>query len=200
MSTQSIIGTLIRTFNLQNVKIPDVRNNPYDSGTVNFGYQTPDETRASLMAGMGGIPVFVDLTLKGGFYKDNITNKTINFQDVKFEAVIMTVDKVARIVKTEIQGRDGTVKEYIGKDDSKITIQGVITGPNGIYPQSEVKNLINWWNAPIAKSVECSYLQMMDINYLVCEDLSLPQVAGGYSYQTFSINAISDMPVELIIK
>lgn len=193
----NIIGILARAFNLQNVRVPDVRQNPYPDQQLGY---TPDETRPAKMLGMGNIPVFVDLKLQGGQYTQPYTNKIITFPTITFEAVIMTVEKVTRIVKTEIQGRDGTVKEYIGKDDSKITIQGVITGQNGVYPQTEVNALNQWYDAPISKQIICPWAQNIGITDIVCEDLTFAQVTGGYSYQQFTMNCISDLPVNLYIQ
>lgn len=204
-ATNKTINTLVRAFNLTNVRIPDSRGNFYEPGTVQSGFTTPDPTRSSSLYpqnknGYLGIPVFADLTLKGGFYTDEVTGNEITFPDIHLETVLVTVSFAARIVKTEIQGRSGTVKEYIGEDDAKVTIQGVITGHNGVYPQNEVNLLNQWRRAPISKAAVCGFLQNLGIDNLVVEDCTLPQIAGGYSYQTYTINCISDLPVELLIK
>ena len=187
-----MITLLRKEYNLQNVKVPDVRSNPYN--------KLPSvEQDAVLYQSLLGTPVYADVTLMGGTYTDNITGKTINFPELKFDSVIMTVDFASKIVKTEIQGRNGTVKEYIGEDDAKITIQGIIVGSNGVYPAYEVGLLNEWRRAPVAKGITSRFLQNLGIDNVVVEDCSFPQVAGGYSYQTFTINAISDLPVELKI-
>lgn len=191
-----LISKLVRVFNLQNVHITDSRTSQYPQISLK---STHDLTRPALMAGMNGIPTFVDLVLNGGTY-DTTTKKRITYPTIKFEAVIMTIEKTARIIKTEIQGRDGTVKEYIGKDDSKITIQGVITGDNGVYPKTAVNALMQWWDAPVTKSITCPFAQNLGITNIVAEDISIPQVSGGYSFQQFTINCISDIDVNLIIK
>lgn len=191
----NVISTLIRTYNLQNVRVPDARDQQY---TTQIGV-TQDETRPSKMANMGSVPVFVDLKLLGGNYIDNLTGKNVSFADITIDTVLITVQLSMNIIKTAIQGRDGTVKEYIGKDDAKVTIQGVICGANGVYPKEEVSALLQWINAPISKGVTCGYLQNLGIDNLVVEDATIPQIAGGYSYQTFTINCISDLPVELTI-
>jgi hypothetical protein len=191
-----LITKLVRVFNLQNVHVPDSRTSRYPQLSLK---STPDLTRPSKMAGMNGIPTFVDLVLQGGTYDTN-TKKGISYPTITFEAVIMTIEKSARIVKTEIQGRDGTVKEYIGKDDAKITIQGVITGDNGVYPATAVNALVQWWEAPVTKTIVCPFAQNLGITNIVCEDISIPQVSGGYSYQQFTMNCISDIEVNLIIK
>jgi len=104
-----------------------------------------------------------------------------------------------RVIKTEIQGRDGTVKEYIGRDDAHITINGVITGSNGVYPREQVKALKEWLDAPVSKSIVTWWLDNLGISEIVVENYTIPQVQGGYSYQMFSIDAISDIPVQLRI-
>lgn len=189
------IGLLIREYNLQNIKVPDVRSNPY----LNRGLEVAPDQDPTLYLSALGTPVVADLTLKDGSYIDNITGKLVTFPELKFDAVIMTVDFAAKIVKTEIQGRNGTVKEYIGEDDAKITIQGIICGTNGHYPAFEVGQLNSWRKAPVAKTAVSAFLQNLGIDNIVVESCSLPQVAGGYSYQTFTIQCISDLPVELKI-
>lgn len=197
---------LIRAFNLKNIHVPDARDNKYNPSVLG-GDPTKSGADSKLNTPQSqynenllGTPIFADLTLNGGVYYDALLKKDVTFPTIRFATVIMTVDFVSRIVKTEIQGRDGTVKEYIGQDDAKIAIQGVITGWNGHYPQSEVNLLNQWRKAPVAKAITSAFLnQTLGINSLVVEDCSLPQVAGGYSYQTFSMNCISDLPVELKI-
>lgn len=191
----NVIG-LIRAFNLANVRVPDTRDNPYNADAIGQNYQEPDKV---LYKSALGTPVFADLTLKGGSYTDQISGRLINFPEIKFASVVITCDFAARIIKTEIQGRDGTIKEYIGQDDAKVSIQGIITGWNGHYPIDEVASLNEWRKAPVSKAVVSTFLQNLGIDNLVVEDFSLPQVAGGYSYQTFTINCISDFPVELKI-
>ena len=194
------IGLMVRAFNLQNVQIQDVRKNQYDANELASGFQQPDQVRAAKMQGMGGVPVLVDLTLQGGTYKDN-NGEDVTFPSFQFEAVIVAVDFAARVIKTEIQGRDGTVKEYIGQDDARVQIQGVIAGANGIYPINDVKALHDWCKAPVSKRAVSSWLNVyLGIYDLVVESWSFPQIAGGYSYQTFSIECISDIPVDLLIQ
>ncbi len=118
---------------------------------------------------------------------------------MEFEAILISVVFPRNIVKTSIQGRDGEVKEYIGEGDAQITFRGVICGSNGNYPTEEVGILKDIIKAPVAIPVISRYLQNLDIHSIVFEDRTLGQEEGGYSYQTFSLNAISDTPQELLI-
>jgi hypothetical protein len=195
-------AALVRAFGLQNVRVPDTRGNNYEQQKLSQNYVAPDAPLTSNITyneNILGTPIFADLTLVGGSYTDNITNELVYFDTIKFATVLLTVNFTARIIKTEIQGRNGTVKEYIGEDDAKIQIQGIISGTNGHYPEFEVSKLNEWRKAPTSKSVISTYLQNLGIYNLVVESFDIPQIAGGYSYQTFNISCISDTPVELKI-
>lgn len=186
-------NALIRKYNLQNVPVQADSANPY------IGKISPSNSKdAPLYRSSLGTPVITDITFKGGTYVD-YNNRSVNFDDVTLVTVLLQVSQPNKIIKTEIQGRDGTVKEYIGKDDYSVTVNGIITGTNGAYPYSEVRALKNMLNAPIAIEVVSRYLQNLDIYNLVVEDWAFEQDAGGYSYQGFTINCISDDPVEFKI-
>jgi len=54
-------------------------------------------------------------------------------------------------------------------------------------------------NANKALQVVSTFLQNLDVTYLVIKDYDLPQEMGGYSYQKFSITALSDSLQEIFI-
>jgi hypothetical protein len=197
------LDTRDNSYNIENKDSQPIQNS-YEASKLSQSYQSPDaplNTRSADYLGTSlGTPVFADLTLLGGKYTNNITGEVVTYPEIKLATVLLTVSFASRIVKTEIQGRDGTVKEYIGQDDAKVSVQGIITGWNGHYPAYEVNLLNEWRRAPVSKSVVSAYLQNLGINNLVVESFDLPQIAGGYSYQTFSIECISDAPVELKIQ
>lgn len=146
-----------------------------------------------------GTPVYSNIVFQKGSYSTNTPGVNKSFDQLTYEAVLITVSQAKKIIKTEIQGRDGTVKEYIGQDDYAVTINGIITGPNGHYPVDEVIALKAMLDAPIAIDVACTYLNNLGIQSLVVDSYTLEQKEGGYSYQTFSISCISDVPQELKI-
>jgi len=182
--------------------------NPYEGQSGIIRNYAPDDP---IGISQLGTAVYSDLSFMGCSYTDNLTGRTITLPNnatqqtatnrvlLALNTVIITVDQPIRIVRTEIQGRDGSVKEYIGKDDMKININGIITGKNGVHPKDTVKLLKQWLDAPVSKGVISWWLNNMGVTNLTVESYSFPQIAGGYSYQTFVINAISDAPVELRI-
>ena len=161
--------------------------------------QTDSRDKELYRSSQLGTPVYTNITFSAGSYESNTPGKTISYGPVTYEAVLITVSQAKKIIKTEIQGRDGTVKEYIGMDDYQVQINGIITGPNGHYPKDDVSALKAILDAPVPIDVACTYLQTLGIDSLVVEQYEMGQQEGGYSYQTFSISCISDVPQELRI-
>lgn len=211
---------LIQYNGLDKVKIINAKVGAYQFNPA-LNLKQPKDT--PLGVGSLGTPVYTDLTLMGCSYTDNITGETVTLENDRYrsgspraniagnnngigsafyqnlETVLITVSKPKRVITTEIQGRDGTVKEYIGAADAQITINGIITGNNGVYPRDEVNRLVKWLDAPVSKNITAWWLGNLGIDRIVVQGYSIPQVQGGYSYQIFSIDAISDLPVELKI-
>lgn len=189
------LATLVRTFNIGQAAVlsQPVQNDyqgkiPQTNNTDPVLYQSPIST-----------PVYTDITFESVTYKDFVSGKTITTQKQTYITVLINVSQAKKIIKTEIQGRNGTVKEYIGMDDYGITINGIIAGPNGSYPKAIMLQLKKIIDAPVPIPVTSTYLNNLGIFNIVVESYSFDQEPGGYSKQNFTISAISDLPVELQI-
>lgn len=171
--------------------IPREKTGP-DDYTVDQGTPGDKELYRSSL----GTPVLSNLIIESVTYTgDDGRERTT--PRLQFDTILLTVSQSKNIVKTAIQGVPGTVKEYISLGDFEVTIQGIITAENGIYPRAEVSDLQAVLLAPVALPVSSWYLQLWDIDSLVVEKYTVPQEAGGYSSQAFSIDCTSDAPVEL---
>ena len=206
---QATGAQLKSVFNLQNVQtivvskapypVPAYKNiypagndpNPYDGQIV-----YDDNYDKELYKSKLGTPVLTNLVIEAGEYTDDFGNRK-TFPKLTFDTVLMTIAQSKNIVKTTLQGRPGTVKEYISLGDFEVTINGIICGDNGVYPRDDVANLKDMFNSPLSLTVTSWWLQIWDVDQIVVDSFEVPQIAGGYSYQPFSINALSDYPVEL---
>jgi hypothetical protein len=142
-------------------------------------------------------PVFTNIIFKGATYKDPVTLKQYSFNDIEFQTVLLTVSLAKKLVKTEIQGRNGTVKEYIGMDDYQITVNAIINGANYTYPWVQVTALKQMLDAPVPVTVQCKYLNSLGINTVVVENYQIGQEEGRYSQQKITVHCISDTPILL---
>ncbi len=144
-----------------------------------------------------GTPVFSNLDIQAGSYTKN--NQKYLFEEIKFDTVLFDVSLAKNIIKTPIQGLDGTIKEYISDDDYSVNIKGVMVAPNNTFPLDDFVALIKVVKAPVPIKVNSWWLEKFGIYNLVITSFSFQQKAGRFSEQSFEINAISDNPVELNI-
>ena len=189
------VSALIRTYNIAGIRPLDIRDNPYE-GKVNQSDDRDPELYKSAL----GTPVVIDLTFESVTYTDFIQNRQITTEEIRLQTVLCSVERPSIIVKTQIQGRNGTVKEYISKDDFQVSINGIIAGENGQYPEAEALAIQRMCEAPVPIPVVSRFLNGIGIYNIVVDSYSLPQVAGGISRQDFNITAISDEPLELQIQ
>jgi hypothetical protein len=181
---------LVRTFNLVNLRPLAVPDNPFE-GKID---QTDNRDKTPL-----GTPVIIDLLFQSVTYTDFNKNRQVTTDELRLQTVLCTVSRPSIINKTQIQGKNGTVKEYISKDDYAVTINGIIVGENGQYPQTEALALQRIADAPGPIPVVSRFLNAFEIYNIVVMDYSMPQTAGGISKQEFTLNCISDEPLELQI-
>lgn len=168
---------------------------------INNNYTAPDEglSKSKLL----GTTVLCNLVIYAQNWIDNQTGNTITSfnQDIVLDSVLVSVGMQKHIVETAVQGRNGTVKEYISDGDYAIDIKGTLTAPNGQSVRSLMNPLIEACKAQIALRIDSWYLtELFGITNIVVYYYNFPQSAGGYSTQNFEIQCKSDKPIELILK
>lgn len=146
--------------------------------------QGPDAAPTSLL----GTPVFADVR----FPRDGKS-------DIILDTILVDVSQRKNIVTTPVQGRNGTVKEYISDGDYDVRIRGAIvnTGSNG-YPYGAVRDLHDLLSRSEALSIVADYLRLYNIYSVVVMSFNFPQQEGYQNTQLFEIECISDTPEELV--
>lgn len=154
-----------------------------------------------------GTPILERIVLKGGTYKAfEIKNgvpvaKQANYAAYEFEGwpmIDVSQDKV--IVTTPINGRDGTVKEYIYMDDHQVTIRGVLIGEGNSYPYDARREMTNMFKINNAYGVESRVLNEMGVLSLVVKSIQFNDLEGYNNVCPYTISCISDRDVLLTIK
>lgn len=168
------------------------------------GYIPPKAKPAKPISGYDGINAderdALRLSKLGTPIYESTTLKFLNERLALPDSTIIDVERAKKIVRTEIQGRNGTVKEYIAMDDYTIRIRGIVAG-NASYPESEVKELRRFFEFNKEIEIINETLNIIfEIHKMVITDISLPRMEGSTTMQPFAINAISDEDIELILK
>lgn len=128
-----------------------------------------------------------------------------------FREVIISVTQERNIVTTPLQGRDGTIKEYISNGDYGITLDIALTDyegepseqadeefllPKQDYPLSQLETLRKLLTTPEAVEVESDFLYAFGIKSAVVTSFSLQQETHS-NRQSVQIQMLSDEPYEI---
>lgn len=128
----------------------------------------------------------------------------------EFSEIIITITQERNIVTTPLQGRDGTIKEYISDGDYTITLDAAILPLNGVeqddestfaiaenhYPDEEVKKLHRLLLEKKALEVQSDFLTLFGISSAVVKSYSLQQETHS-NRQSLQIQMLSDLPYEI---
>nr|WP_314801606.1 DUF6046 domain-containing protein [uncultured Capnocytophaga sp.] len=128
-----------------------------------------------------------------------------------FPEVIISITQQRNIVTTSLQGRDGTIKEYISNGDYGITLDIALTDyegepdeqtdeefllPKQDYPISRVETLRKLLTTPQTVEVESDFLYAFGIRSAVVTSFSLQQETHS-NRQSVQIQMLSDEPYEI---
>jgi len=167
----------------------------------NFGEDEEDPNSQGRAVSYLGSTIFNEVKILRGSYT-NLEGEQIDYSEVVLDTCLVTVSQNKTIIKTPIQGRNGTVKEYISDGDYAVTIRGLIASESSkAYPEKEVKNLVDACKVQQEVEIVSTFLnKVFGINDLVIESYSLPQTEGYENMQLFELNGVSEEPAELIIR
>jgi hypothetical protein len=151
-----------------------------------------------------GTPVFDRLVIGSNNEgaDDNYINElgqSITVKPLIIDTVLIDVQQTNNIVKTSVQGRSGTVKEYINRGDFALTFKGFISNLNknniNVFPEEHVKNFVNIMKKNGSIIVTNARLNdVYKIDEVVITNYNLPTVEGLTNLQAFSFTAISELP------
>lgn len=109
------------------------------------------------------------------------------------EHCIIDVSEPNNVVTTSIVGQNGTIKEYINKGDSAITIRGFFEGAIDSFPMNDTKILRSYCSAPVSLNITNTYLnEICNITKMVVNSIGFSQQQGMRNIQYFEISAMSD--------
>jgi len=195
--TGAIIAAQSGAFALLNIYAPqNNRTNQFGENTgINaFPEYDPAEGISKL-----GTPIYGKIVL-GDTERENIytdaQGRQGSYQTVELDCALVNVEFNNRIVSTNIQGLGQTIKEFISSGDNDVTITGIYNSTPGVAPIDFIINMGKIFSAPVPIPVNNYYLNNLNIFYIVImPGTTMGQQEGGYATQTFTIKAVSDVPM-----
>ncbi len=153
-----------------------------------------------------GTPVLTHIVFQGKSYQTFDKDGKLVEVDMKdFELPVATLTSIARrkkIIETPVS--TGTVKELFGFNEWDININGFcLPDPNQpqklTTPQQQIDMLRKWEKLADSIRLKGGLPIHPDIHNIVIKDFSTWELKGMPDMIPFSIKAISDRPVELIL-
>jgi hypothetical protein len=190
-----IIYGLANYAGLKSIKIMDAQNSPYVKEDVQNGFIEGDVPLEKFTSKLNTI-VYSNVIFDAGVILNENGTQIDKWDDFRIDDVLLAVSQSKKIITTEIQGRDGTVKEYIGLDDFQIQITGRLNGTYNVNPKELTRQLKIILSTGQPLEITSWYLQNLDITDIVVKDFNFGQTEGEYSTQYFTINAMSDKRFE----
>lgn len=153
---------------------------------------------------MSGMPVFDSITFKNPAGNETQTfvegqpNGLVNDSDLTLVTALISINKSKNIVVTKIQGRNGTVKEYVSDDDYQINIRGVIVGKySNKRPIDEMKKLEDYCNFNREIDIVCNFLNDLNVQTVVIISHTKSQREGTRNVIDFEIQCLQETPFEI---
>jgi hypothetical protein len=156
-----------------------------------------------------------DLKLNGSdFYGvPTLTSLAFQYEGKKIELLecVVTVNQEKNIVSTPMQGRDGTIKEYISDGDYSISVDAAVCsyvvnqnsdvdyGQSHAYPLEKLEDLIRFLKIKDTLEVQSDFLTLFGVKNIVIKSYGMVQETHS-NRQSFQIQMLSDTPFEIKIK
>lgn len=142
-----------------------------------------------------------NITFPAGSYTD-LDGREITYQKIGLDAVGVVITQRNNIVKTRISGRNGTIKEYVNRDDYRIRCEAILSKPTilpdlindnlniisknktaekDFYPTDEAVDILRRIASSNVEVPIVSTLinETFEINDVVFEDISYNYVPGS---------------------
>lgn len=144
-----------------------------------------------------GLPVF-DVLSFGAKQYETLDKEKITVKEFALGLALLEVTQQKQIIATAIQGRNGSVKEYIADGDFQITIRGILSSnAQDVFPEDDLNSLIEFCNIPESITVGSDYLARFGITDIVITNYHFTQDEGMRNVQRFTIECLSDTPFEI---
>lgn len=114
---------------------------------------------------------------------------------------LISVRRSKKIIETVLTDIDGAVNEEISLGNWQIDIKGIVVNEvDDSFPKDEVRKIRQLCDRSGALKVYSPLLAVLGINQVILKTPIFKAVAGFQSQQAYQIHAISDRPIELVIK
>lgn len=178
--------------NVGDIKSKDSRS---DVSVRDITQNIPERTRSQL--GTSKVGQFIIKTTEDVAIGDGMSSFQNGQGYIILETALGTISQDRNIIVTPVQGRNGTVKEYISDGDFQISITGKIVDKDNKFPDDQVQDIANVFKTPNEIVIVNSFLYNFDIKNIVVKSYKIEQIEGADNVYNITIEMLSDDAIEL---
>jgi hypothetical protein len=115
---------------------------------------------------------------------------------------LISIDGSKQLIRTPIDGNNGTFKESFGLNDYVIRIQGIAIDDTNTddYPSDQVYAIRNLFEEGKSILILNELCTIFGIDYFSVETIRIPGIEGAQSFQPYELTGYSDRNFELIVR
>lgn len=148
-------------------------------------------------------PIIYPVSFEGGdypIYDWYGKIKLKNYKQIWLPATTMVdFSRAKNIIKTNVIGINGTVKEYFGFDDWQIRIRMLCLNDNKYKAREYADILQDWFEIAGGINVRGSIFSKKEIYNIVIENFDVKTLAGSPSVIPIELSCSSNEPVEIFL-
>lgn len=142
---------------------------------------------------MYGTPFYGSNPITGQYYFLPAFLDINDDSDYELPFPIIRVQSQKIIVETPMTERKGSVVELVSQESWKINIKGFIMSNNGLFPEQQIKQLVQVYELNRALRLRCALTDLMleADDRVVIKKLDFPEVKGVEHVKPYDMDLVS---------
>lgn len=206
IDNRAVLGQLFRTaFGVSPIYIVEPLGKPEEIKIEGFNPSVKDEfiNEDQVLKSVYGTPIIFPVQFRGGDYPVYDwygKPKMKRYDDLWLPATTMVdFSRAKNVIKTNVLGANGTVKEIFGFDDWNIRIRMLCLNDNRFKAREYADMLQDWFEIAGGINVFGSIFSKKEIYNIIVEDFDIKSVTGSPDVIPIEMSAVSNEPVEIFL-
>lgn len=206
IDNRAVLGQLFRTaFGVSPIYIVEPLGKTEEIKIEGFNPSVKDEfiNEDQVLKSVYGTPIIFPVQFRGGDYPVYDwygKPKMKRYDDLWLPATTMVdFSRAKNVIKTNVLGANGTVKEIFGFDDWNIRIRMLCLNDNRFKAREYADMLQDWFEIAGGINVFGSIFSKKEIYNIVIESIDIKSVTGSPDVIPIELSAVSNEPVEIFL-
>ena len=206
IDNRAVLGQLFKTaFGVSPVYITVPIGKPKQVKIEGFNPSVKDEfvNEDQVLKSVYGTPIVFPVQFRGGDYPVYDwygKPKMKRYDDLWLPATTMVdFSRAKNVIKTNVLGANGTIKEVFGFDDWNIRIRMLCINDNKYKAREYADMLQDWFEIAGGINVFGSIFSKKEIYNIVIENIDIKSVTGSPDVIPIEMTAVSNEPIEIFL-